>query len=208
MGRHRPFYTSNMYKPSKPSVFSQMNKPPARVDSGGYRSWKQKDQVPEKKELNPASFTEFPDLVKAAPKKTVFEGTSLASKLKEVIAAEEEAAIQKRLKKGETPDQILREMCVVLPLKGRTNASQQPLEIPWWVTDESKLIVIPPFRHKSLVQISNERRLKRLGVNPRDIYVFDEPQDDMDDTVSLPSLSEHSIEPEEEEVPQEEFALQ
>ena len=184
-----------------------MNKPPVRVDSGGYRSWKQKDPTTgEKKEMNPASFTEFPDLVKGAPKKTVFEGTSLASKLKEVIAAEEEAAIQKRLKKGETPEQILREMCVALPLKSKTK-STEPIEIPWWVTDETKPIVIPPFRPKSCVQLAEERRLKRLGVNPRELYLYDEPQDDIDDVVSLPSLSDHSMEVDEEDVLQEELAL-
>lgn len=196
-----------MYKPSKPSVFSQMNKANTKVDSGGYRTWKQKDQAPEKKELNPASFTEFPDLVKSAPKKTVFEGTSLASKLKEVIAAEEEAAIQKRLKKGDTPEQILREMCVSLPLK-RTTKSTETIEIPWWVTDDTAPIVLPPFKHKSLLQLARERRLKRLGVNPRDMYLYDEPQEDIDDTVSLPSVSDHLSEPEEEEALQEEVMLQ
>lgn len=196
-----------MYKPSKPSVFSQMNKANPKVDSGGYRSWKQKDQTPEKKELNPASFTEFPDLVKSAPKKTVFEGTSLASKLKEVIAAEEEAAIQKRLKKGDTPEQILREMCVSLPLK-RTTKSRETIEIPWWVTDDTAPIVLPPFKPKSLQQVAQERRLKRLGVNPRHIYLYDESEEDVDDAVSLPSLSDYLSEPEIEETPQEEPVLQ
>jgi hypothetical protein len=196
-----------MYKASKPSVFSQMNKANMKVDSGNYRSWKQKDPATgEQKAMNPASFTEFPDLVKSAPKKTVFEGASLASKLKEVIAAEEEAAIQKRLKKGETPDQILREMCVVLPLTGSKQYSQ-PTEVPWWVTDESKPTILPPFKPKSLAQMTEERRWKRLGVNPRNLSLYDEPSDDKDDVVSLPSISDQMDEPDEEEFQQEDLAL-
>lgn len=132
------------------------------------------------------SFTEFPDLVKDGTKKTVFEGTSLANKLKDAIAAEEEAAIQKRLKKGDTPETILREMCTVLPLKGARRSSE-PMEIPWWVTDESMPIIFPSFKHKSLAQLAQERRWKRLGVNPREIYLDDTADKEEDDTVSLPS---------------------
>lgn len=157
-----------------------------RNDSGGYRTWKQKEQAPEKKDLNTASFTEFPDLVKDTKKKTVFEGTSLANKLKETIAAEEEAAIQRRLKKGETPEMILREMCSVLPLKGAKRTSG-PIEIPWWVTDESMPVIFPSFKHKSLAQLAQERRWKRLGVNPRDVYLYDREVVEDDDVVSLPS---------------------
>jgi hypothetical protein len=197
-----------MYIASKPSVFTQMNKATMKMDSGNYRSWKQKDPLTgEQKPMNPASFTEFPDLVKSAPKKTVFEGTSLASKLKDVIAAEEEAAVQKRLKKGETPDQILRELCVVLPLNG-SKSYTMPTEVPWWVTDDSKPIVLPPFKPKSHLQLAEERRWKRLGVNPTNLSLYDESPEDKDDGVSLPSLSDHEDEPEEDEFQHEELPLQ
>jgi hypothetical protein len=178
-----------------------MNKPKyvAPNSVGGYRAWKKKEDVEVKKEINMASFTEFPDLVKDAPKKTVFEGTSLASKLKEVIHAEEEAAIQKRLKKGDTPEMILREQCVVLPLK--TKGPTEPLVVPEWVTDTSKPAMIAPFRHKSLDQLKNERKWKRMGVNPFDIMLHDEPEEQyIDDAVSLPSISDSMSIASEEEV--------
>jgi hypothetical protein len=195
-----------MYKTNKPSVFSQMNKSVVKVDSGGYKSWKQKDPTTgEQKPMNPASFSEFPDLVKSAPKKTVFEGTSLASKLKEVIAAEEEAAIQKRLKKGDTPEMIFREMCVSLPLKGASK-STQPFEVPWWVMDDTKPTILPPFKQRSVEQLNEERRWKRLGINPRDVYLYDEQEaNEEDDVVSLPSA--HEEEPE-EDAQQEEYPVQ
>ena len=168
----------------KSSPFSQMNKANRPSDSGGYRSWKQKDQPAAEKTLNSASFMEFPDLIKAAPKKNVFEGASLAAKLKDAIAAEEEEAIQKRLKKGTTPETILREMCVVLPLKG-VHGTKTDYEVPSWVTDTSKPIILPPFKLKTLKQLADERRLRRLGINPYDLNLNDDFLDD--DAVSLPS---------------------
>ncbi len=164
-------------------MFSQMNK------ANDYRTWKQKDNAVEKP-LNPASMTDFPDLVKDANKKTVFEGTSLANRLKDAIAAEEEAAIQKRLKKGDTPEQILREQCTVLPLKG--NKAYTPcLEVPEWVTDDLKPFVMPPFRPKTLTQVAEERRWRRLGINPKDLYLYENREEIEDDRVSLPSLPEN-----------------
>jgi len=158
--------------------------------------------VPEKpKELNPASFTEFPDLVKSTSKPTVFQGMSLASRLKEAIAAEEEAAILKRLKKGETPDQILRESCAVLPCKGLTAVESS---VPDWVTDTQAVVVGPRIRVKSLEDQIQERKWRRLGVTPS---LWMEPpryddQEDEPDTVSLPSDTEslHDEEMEEENV--------
>lgn len=167
------------------------------MDSGpGYKAWKNKTEDPKKKELNMASFTEFPDLVKETKKKSAFEGTSLAAKLKETIAAEEEAAILKRLKKGDTPEMILRESCVVLPLKGGPYPAE-PLIVPDWVTDTSKPTIFPPFRHKSLAQVARERQLKRLGINPRDTRLFDEPEfEEPEDTVSMPSETNSVVEEE------------
>jgi hypothetical protein len=195
----------------KPSVFSQMNKANVpRSDSGGYRAWKQKDQEA-KKELNPASFTEFPDLVKAAPKKSVFEGASLATKLKEAIAAEEEEVLQKRLKKGVTPETILREMCVTLPLKNYKRPTSEPLEIPAWVTDNTTPFVMPPFRPKTIKQLADERRWRRLGINPLEVNLddnHDETQYDSDDEkVSLPS-DEYADERDQELSPQEEVCAE
>lgn len=154
-----------------------------------YRTWKQKDTTVEKT-LNPASMTEFPDLVKGSQKKTVFEGTSLANKLKEAIAAEEEAAIQRRLKKGVTPEEILREQCVCLPLKGNKNYTHI-LEVPDWVTDDIKPIIIPPFRHKTMAQLAEERRWRRLGITPKDLRLYDNGDtDEEDDRISIPSVHE------------------
>ncbi len=156
-----------------------------------YRTWKQKDKAVEKT-LNPASTDDFPDLVKDVTKKSVFEGTSLANRLKEAIAAEEEAAIQRRWKKGDTPEQILREQCMTLPLKGNKSYAQI-LEVPEWVTDDSKPFVMPPFRPKSHSQIMQERRWRRLGINPNDLYLYDiDKRDDFeDDKVSVPSIPEN-----------------
>lgn len=182
-----------------------MNKANRPSDSGGYRTWKKKEEVAAKdKPINPASFTEFPDLVKSAPKKTVFEGSSLAAKLKEAIAAEEEEAIQKRLKKGVTPEVLLREACVVLPLKGKY-ASTEPLVVPDWVTENIVTFAMPPFRPKSMKQQADERRWRRLGINPYDLNLNDETQgeQDEDDAVSLPSDAAF-YEEENEFAPQEE----
>lgn len=158
------------------------------MDSGpGYKSWKNKEEPNKKNDLNMGSFTEFPDLVKEPKKKSAFEGTSLAAKLKETIAAEEEAAILKRLKKGDTPEMILRESCAVLPLKGGPYRAE-PLIVPDWVMDTTLPTVFPPFRHKTLEQLAHERRLRRLGVSPRDTRLFDETDyEEPDDAVSIPS---------------------
>ncbi|NBO60201.1 MAG: hypothetical protein EBU82_04415 [Flavobacteriia bacterium] len=146
--------------------------------------------VPIKKEIKLESTTEFPDLVKDTKKKTVFEGTSLANKLKESIAAEEEAAILKRLKKGDTPEMILREGCVSLPLKNYKGAPEGPLEVPWWVTDTMVPVFVRPFRHKTLEELADERRWKRLGINPRETMLIDEEMyDDYEpDRVSIPAV--------------------
>ncbi len=174
-----------------------MNKPKYQppANPGGYRAWKNKETEPEKKkELNMASFTDFPDLVVSAPKKSVFEGTSLAMKLKDVIAAEEEEAIQRRLKKGDTPEMILREGCISLPLKGSKSGSTEPLVVPWWVTDDMKPVLVRPFHHKTLAQLAEERRLKRYGIDPWKTMLYDEPEDD--DRYSVPSMPDADYEPE------------
>ena len=181
----------------KPNPFGNMNRfkalDPDASSSAGYRSWKKKEitaaGVPIKKEINVASTTEFPDLVKDGKKKTVFEGTSLAMKLKETIAAEEEAAILKRLKKGDTPEMILRESCVSLPLKNYKGAPEGPLEVPWWVTDTTIPTFIPSFQHKTLEQLAEERRWKRIGINPRNTMLMDEPMfDEYEDKISIPPM--------------------
>lgn len=175
---------------SKPNPFANMNRFKALdpdANAAGYRSWKQKEEP--KKEVNISSVTDFPELVTDTKKKTVFEGVSLASKLKETIAAEEEAAILKRLKKGDTPEMILRESCVILPLKGG-RAPEEPFVVPWWVTDTSVPILIPPFKHKSLEQLAEERRWKRLGIDPRNTMLIDDDMYDdyQADTISLPPM--------------------
>ena len=154
-----------------------------------YRSWKKKEEP--KKELNIASFTEFPDLVKDTKKTNAFEGTSLAAKLKQTIAEEEEAAVLKRIKKGETPEMILRESCVSLPLKG-ANKSSEPFVAPWWLTDASEPIVLPRFKHKTYEELSQERKWKRLGINPNDLMLYDDEEydDEEDDGVPMPFPTE------------------
>ena len=163
---------------------------------GGYRAWKQ--AVPDKpKEVNSASFTEFPDLIKATAKPTVFQGMSLAARLKEAIAAEEEAAILKRLKKGDTPEQILRESCVVLPCKGLKAVDSS---VPDWVTDTQSIVVGPMPRVKTLEDQIQERKWRRLGITPS-ISIWSPPDQEEEyepDTVSLPSDTE-SLQEEEEE---------
>ena len=153
-----------------------------------YKAWK----TPQQNEtFNPASTSEFPDLVKQDSKKSAFEGVSLATKLKEAIAAEEEAAILKRLKKGDTPEMLLREACVSLPLKTTSKKNSTPLEVPDWVTDTSKPFIMRPFRHKSLEDQARERYFKRIGINPKQTYLYDEQkEEDHDDQISLPSIHE------------------
>ena len=182
-----------MFQPTtRPAAFANMNRFKALdpdASAAGYRAWKQKDDPKAtKKEINLESSTDFPELVGEAKKKTVFEGLSLAAKLKETIAAEEEAAILKRLKKGETPEMILRESCVILPLKGG-HAPTEPFEVPWWVTDTSDPIIIPAFKHKTLEQLAEERKWRRLGIRPQETMLFDEDTDSFDDDkVSMPAI--------------------
>lgn len=139
------------------------------------------------------SFKDFPDLVSDTKKKTVFEGVSLASKLKEVLAAEEEAAIQKRLKKGDTPEQILREACVVLPLKHskRKSSGTNEIIVPDWLLDHTPPVVFPSFRPKSLQQSQQERYWARLGIDPTQtkLYDNDEAEEEEDDTESVLSVA-------------------
>ena len=178
------------------------NRTPKNTNPGSdYKSWKTKEIDGGKpKEVNLASFSEFPDLIQPVEKKSIFEGTSLAAKLKETIAAEEEAAILKRLKKGDTPEMILREGCVSLPLKKYKQGVA--LTVPDWVTDTSQIVIMPAFKHKTHEQLAEERKWKRLGINPRETMLYDEPEDIgayryQDDKVSLPDDSYDDYEQEE-----------
>lgn len=202
----QPFHAFQMNSQNRLSAFSQMNKANRPSDSGGYRTWKKKEDASSKeKTVNPASFTEFPDLVKSAPKKTIFEGSSLAAKLKEAIAAEEEEAIQKRLKKGITPEMLLREGCVALPLKGHCS-STEPLTVPEWITDNSVPFVMPSFQPKTMKQYADERRWRRLGINPYQLNLNDSLSmgEEEEDVISLPSEAPLYEDHEEQFVPQEE----
>jgi hypothetical protein len=172
--------------------------------STSYRSWKKEDAKDKKPEVNMASFSDFPELGVSGPKKTVFEGVSLASKLKDAIAAEEEAAISKRLKKGDTPEMILRECCVALPLKRTKKVVLEPLQVPDWTTDTTLPEVFPSFRHKTLAQIAKERRWKRMGIAGPLIHGERSQEEDLEDNVSLPEETPPEMEDEseiEEEIP-------
>jgi hypothetical protein len=167
-----------------------MNKTSANPTS--YKAWKKKDTV---QEVRMDSFKDFPDLVSDSKKKTVFEGVSLASKLKEVLAAEEEAAIQKRLKKGDTPEQILREACVVLPLKSSKRKTTEEFSTPDWLLDHTNPVVFPSFRPKSLQQTRQERYWARLGIDPTQMNLYDtdqeyEEEDDDASMISVPNVKE------------------
>ena len=173
-----------------------------------YKSWKNKEITADGKkvvkELNISSTSDFPDLVmnlSKEPKKNILEGTSLASKLKEVIAAEEEAAIVKRLKKGDTPEMIFREGCQALPLKTKRDVEPKEFIAPWWLTDTTNPIVMPSFRHKSLSELQLERRYRRYGIQANEMMLFDdyefEPSFE-DDKVSLPDSVDNLEAPVEE----------
>lgn len=165
------------------STYAFQKKPVDSKPVSSYRAWKQKDKV---QEVRIDSVHDFPQLV-SQQKKTVFEGMSLASKLKEVLAAEEEAAIQKRLKKGETPEQILRESCTILPLKSSSTWTREEIPIPDWVLDHSDPIVFPSFQHKSLQEIQEQQRWARLGINPTQTKLYDLEQDDNLSVISMPT---------------------
>lgn len=147
------------------------------------------------------SVHDFPELVQSQKKEkpTVFEGISLASKLKEVLAAEEEAAIQKRLKKGDTPEQILREGCVVLPLKSFKKKTSEDLSIPDWVLDHTDPVTFPSFRPKTFQQLQEERYLARLGIHPTQTKLYSEDEDDNLSVISLPNAEDEENSSEEEE---------
>lgn len=159
-----------------------------------YRTWKKPGTSEKERTVNMTSFTEFPDLVEPSQAKSVFQGVSLASKLKEAIAAEEEAAILKRLKKGETPDMLLRESCTVLSCKGLKDTSGGL--VPAWVTDTQPVVALPCVKQKSQQQLAEEKKWKRLGC-PETVIPFEIP--DEEDTVSLPDSVETSHDHEEEE---------
>jgi len=152
-----------------------------------YRTWKKKEEAP--KEVNMASFSDFPDLIKSDTKKTVFAGTSLATKLKEVIAAEEDAAIMRRLKKNNIQDTI-REGFAILPLSSKSKMTTDDINVPDWMMDGVETECFPSYKHKSLDQIAKERKWKRYGVNPRKVMLYDiEEPEYVDDKVSLPDTS-------------------
>lgn len=165
-----------------------------KTTATSYRAWKKPTVVEKETTVNVSSFTEFPDLVQATQAKSVFQGVSLATKLKEAIAAEEEAAILKRLKKGETPEMLLRESCVVLPCKGLKDTSDGA--VPYWVTDTQPIVAPTTYRQKSLQQLADERKWKRLG-SP--MVVPEMEIQDEEDTVSLPESVETSSDRDEEE---------
>jgi hypothetical protein len=158
-----------------------------------YSAWK-KPGVSKEVTLNMTSFKEFPDLIQSPQAKSVFQGVSLATKLKEAIAAEEEAATLKRLKKGETPELLLRECCAVLPCKGLKDTSGGL--VPDWVTETQPIESPASYRHKSLQQISEERLWKRLGSPPTQST---RDQEDEDETISLPETEDTQSEAGEEE---------
>jgi len=166
--------------------------------STSYRTWKKDEKQTKKEEMNMASFSDFPELGTNVAKKTVFEGVSLASKLKEAIAAEEEAAILKRLKKGDTPEMILRENCVVLPFKRPRKVVLEPLQVPEWVTDTTSPDVFPLFRHKTLAQLAKERKWKRMGISGPTIQREVLQEEDLEDVVSLPEDDSPEIDSESE----------
>ena len=169
----------------------------AAAGTPAYKSWKNKEVTAEGKVIpkivNISSVTDFPELVKGEVKKSVFEGTSLASKLKDVIAAEEEAAILKRIKKGETPEDIFRESCTILPLKHKILDAPKEFVAPWWVTDTSTPLYVPlRIVSKTPGQIKQERLYKRYGIQTVSTVLFDEEEDE--DTVSLPPMQEEELE--------------
>lgn len=185
------------------SVFQTMNEKPkvavavAATAAPAYKSWKNKEVTAEGKVIpkivNISSVTDFPELVKGDVKKSIFEGTSLASKLKDVIAAEEEAAILKRIKKGETPEDIFRESCTVLPLKQKMLDAPKEFVAPWWVTDTTVPLYVPiRISSKTPAQIKQERLYKRYGIQTVSTVLFDD--EDEEDTVSLPPMQEEEME--------------
>jgi hypothetical protein len=197
------------------SAFQEKSKPQTPVQAGpvagpGYKAWKNKEVTADgkaiKKEVNISSVSEFPDLVQVQSPKTssAFAGTSLAAKLKEVIAAEEEAAILKRIKKGETPEDIFRESCTILPLKTKMLSADAEFKAPWWVTDTSNPIVMPRFNPRSYEEQRMERFYRRYGINPVKTMLFDDQSSEYEyeeDSISVASLPEESLcEPTETEV--------
>lgn len=189
---------------NRPSAFSNMNNKPKTSPwsnpTADYRTWKNQEDEPGKKEVNLSSFTDFPDLVKGAEKKSVFEGSSLADRLKEVIAAEEHEAIQRRLKKGETPESLLRDSCTILPYKREAYKPRitEALIAPYWVTDISNPILIPPIKCKSFEDMKKERLYRRYNIYPNSTMLIDHEDteeiedidDSISDTVSLPPSDE------------------
>ncbi len=197
------------------SAFQEKSKPQAPpqgapVAGAGYKAWKNKEVTADgkaiKKEVNISSVSEFPDLVQGQSQKapSAFAGTSLAAKLKEVIAAEEEAAILKRIKKGETPEDIFRESCTILPLKTKMPSADAEFKAPWWVTDTSNPIVMPRFTPKSFEEQRMERFYRRYGINPTKTMLFDDQASEYEyeeDCISVASLPEESLcDPNETEV--------
>lgn len=88
----------------------------------GYRAWKKEtEEIKIKNKVVDVNSTEdFPDFMGSKEKKShdVFGGISLADKLKETIAAEEEAIRRRRLQDDEKEERWIRENCVSLPCKG------------------------------------------------------------------------------------------
>ncbi len=145
----------------------------------GYRAWKQ-DQI-KPKEISLSSESDFPDLVTPQEKSTspdIFGGVSLADKLKQTIAAEEEAIRRRRLQDDEKEGRWIREHCVALPCKGLKAVPRDPAVKHAYHHKGIMPLEMPLFYPKTMEQYQYMRKitvLEQLGADIRDLQEKNEP---------------------------------
>lgn len=133
-------------------MFGQQKNYPVPPMESGYLAWKKQNEKP--KEINMASFTEFPDLA-ANPQTTkqaksgVFANVSLVDKLKQTIAAEEEEIKRRRLEDHDKEERWLRKNCVALPCKGLKPSERDPDSAPVYHFKEDVYVPMPLFQIKT-----------------------------------------------------------
>lgn len=145
--------------------------PPAQ---SGYLTWKKQNEKP--KELNMASFSDFPDLgsspVAAKEAKSgVFAKVSLVDKLKQTIAAEEEEIKRRRLEDHDKEERWLRKNCVALPCKGLKATEKDPGCPTEFHFRDDVYIPVSLFKPKTQEEYSYMRKIAILEAIGADVPV-------------------------------------
>lgn len=170
---------------------------PSPMESG-YMAWKKQNEKP--KEVNMASFNDFPDLgtpsVAKEQKTGVFGHVSLADKLKQTIAAEEEEIKRRRLEDHDKEERWLRKNCVALPCKGLKATEKDPESPTIYHFKDDVYIPMPLFQPKTQEQYSYIRKiavLDAIGANIPQDTIIEIPMDFVEENYDQETNNEEQL---------------